>query len=77
MFGTLVTGATLVVGSIFSEMTAPVITLEEKRQQLASLPYDARRMASGQQERLSHMIKETVEAADSGASDKHWKAVMK
>jgi hypothetical protein len=78
LFGSLMCGATYVVGSIFTSMTAPEHSAQDRKRQLDSLPYDARHVASGQQVRLSTMIRETVDSADAGAStDKHWQAAMR
>eukprot|EP00798_Chlamydomonas_sp_ICE-L_P007948 gene7948-1164_t len=77
LFGSLMTAGTYVVGSIFSGMTVPAQSEAARKKQLDGMSHDDRRMAIGQQQRLSTMIKDAVNSADNGAADKQWQAAMR
>ncbi|GAX84943.1 hypothetical protein CEUSTIGMA_g12364.t1 [Chlamydomonas eustigma] len=73
LFGGLTIGATAVLGSIFSSMTAAPQTDQARRRQLEQMPYDSQRTAVAQEQRLSSMIKDMV----NGQGDQHWQAAMR
>lgn len=72
VFGAGLLGFSVVLGNMFSSMTAAPQSLNEVKQSVRDMPLDAQRTAHAQQQRLSNMIKDMVE--DKGTN--HWNAAM-